>query len=326
MVFRRTFPKEFQPAYEGVTPIHYQGVDYPTLTHAYQAQKTAEPNERDDLLEAPTVDVALRIGRTVELRPDWAKVREQVMLDLLRAKFARGNWLARRLLRKRGEIVAWNDEHDIFWGKCRCRKHRGQGEDVLGRLLMQVRTELGAPLDWSQIYERVKDDVNDRQAWISLQLRVVRRARRDIWQLGWDVVDDVVADTCAEVVIHIEAARGPASFAGFVLGHYLNARKRALRARRNWGAIDAASSPAPDLWEAGQVERARLAMCLEALRERPRRIVELRYFREQDYDQISRTEQISIGNSHLIVHRALVRLRECLEHGPHRILGAGAEH
>jgi len=53
-------------------------------------------------------------------------------------------------------------------------------------------------------------------------------ARAELWQRGWTVVDDVVAETAAEVVLAMRKARGADTFGGFVRGHYLNVRRRAL--------------------------------------------------------------------------------------------------
>jgi predicted NAD-dependent protein-ADP-ribosyltransferase YbiA (DUF1768 family) len=67
------------------------------------------------------------------------------MLDLLRAKFGLA-WLAERLLATEGEdLVEGNYWHDQIWGDCNCHVHQSiPGQNLLGKLLMRVRSELTA--------------------------------------------------------------------------------------------------------------------------------------------------------------------------------------
>src|SRR5262245_12049766 len=85
-------------------------------------------------------------------------------------------------------------------------------------------------LGWGDIYRRLVADCEDTAAWLALARRIGAGAQSDLWQLGHDTVDYVVADVCAEVAVTIERAHGPETFGGFVLGHYLNARRQAIRA------------------------------------------------------------------------------------------------
>ena len=65
------------------------------------------------------------------------------MLDLLRQKFR--NPKLRELLLGTGEavLVEGNLHHDNYWGNRKCKKCAEiPGNNQLGKLLMQVRTEL----------------------------------------------------------------------------------------------------------------------------------------------------------------------------------------
>ena len=83
------------------------------------------------------------MGKTVVLRKDWEPQKVNVMLDLLRRKFRQPD--LRKMLLDTGDqkLVEGNGWHDNFWGKCICAKCP-KGKNVLGQLLMQVRSELRA--------------------------------------------------------------------------------------------------------------------------------------------------------------------------------------
>lgn len=68
------------------------------------------------------------------------------MLDCLRNKFAAGSMLAQSLKDTGKEVlVEGNLWHDNFYGDCKCdRCNDIKGQNLLGKLLMQVRDELKA--------------------------------------------------------------------------------------------------------------------------------------------------------------------------------------
>lgn len=123
------------------SPLQFEGLDYPTVGHAYQATK-AEVLRRA-VQTSGSAGVVKRVGRGLALRADWEEVKLPVMEALLRKKF-RDPILA-AALRDTGEeeLREGNYWHDNFWGECSCagcadRPHLNH----LGRLLMQVRGEL----------------------------------------------------------------------------------------------------------------------------------------------------------------------------------------
>ena len=78
------------------------------------------------------------------MRDGWNAMREQVMTNLLRQKFALPEFRERLLATGNQELVEKNTWHDMYWGACVCPKHKGEGQNRLGILLMQVREELRA--------------------------------------------------------------------------------------------------------------------------------------------------------------------------------------
>jgi len=119
--------------------VRLDGVMYPSVEHAYQAAKTLDVQRRVAILGCSTPGQAKRMGRTIGFRPDWLHVRLAVMKDLLTQKFSSG--LLRDALVGTGEeeLVEVNTWHDTFWGR-----YNGRGQNWLGRLLMEVRSELGS--------------------------------------------------------------------------------------------------------------------------------------------------------------------------------------
>jgi ribA/ribD-fused uncharacterized protein len=126
-----------------VSSIHYEGEQWQSVEHAFQAMKTLDPVERTQILNAPSGQAAKRIGRAMTLRPGWDMYwRYTVMEELLAIKFAPGSELAGKLLATRPHaLVEGNTWHDQVWGDCRCGSAscRAPGMNLLGWMLMRQR-------------------------------------------------------------------------------------------------------------------------------------------------------------------------------------------
>jgi ribA/ribD-fused uncharacterized protein len=120
--------------------IVYEGTRYASVEHAYQAAKCLHRSEREMVRTAATPGQAKRLSRTVTVRFDWDEIRIGIMRDLVRLKFRTHADLAAMLV-STGEarLVEGNTWGDTFWGEC-----RGEGQNWLGRILMEVREELRA--------------------------------------------------------------------------------------------------------------------------------------------------------------------------------------
>lgn len=124
-------------------PIEFEGLKYTSVEHAYQAAKTEDDNLRATIASLTTPGYAKKAGRNLLLREDWEDVKIPIMLRLLQKKFR--NPILKAALLQTGDayLVEGNYWHDNFWGNCSCsRCQRIQGENWLGKLLMQVRDEL----------------------------------------------------------------------------------------------------------------------------------------------------------------------------------------
>lgn len=121
--------------YEAATV--FEGVTYPTSEHAFQAAKSLHSGDREAIRNAPTPRQAKRMGKQVKLREDWEEVKYEVMLTCLRSKFERGDLRARLLATWKEPLEEGNTWGDRTWGVV-----DGVGENLLGKALMQVRSEI----------------------------------------------------------------------------------------------------------------------------------------------------------------------------------------
>ena len=123
--------------------VFYDGLWYRNSEAAFQSAKTLDPEMRKKFAAA-SPSQAKSMGRMVNLRPDWKQVKDGIMLEILRSKFAPGTKCAERLLATGSlRLIEGNTWHDNYWGVCQCEKCRGEkGLNHLGELLEKVRDEL----------------------------------------------------------------------------------------------------------------------------------------------------------------------------------------
>lgn len=66
--------------------VTYEGIEYSSTEHAYQAAKTLDTKVRKFIAEAETPGEAKKRGQKCILRPEWETIKLDVMLDLLKQK------------------------------------------------------------------------------------------------------------------------------------------------------------------------------------------------------------------------------------------------
>lgn len=121
----------------------YEDITYTSSEHAYQAAKTLDIEKRKQIADCKTAGDSKRAGRKLVIRSDWEEVKYQVMLDIVTEKFK--DSLLKSWLKNTGNtaLVEFNTWHDNVWGNCTCPKCVGiQGQNYLGRILMEVRSKL----------------------------------------------------------------------------------------------------------------------------------------------------------------------------------------
>jgi ribA/ribD-fused uncharacterized protein len=133
--------------------IEYQGITYPSVEHYYVAMKSNNDQMidgkyytagdfRELVSKVTTAGKAKRLGRVIKIRTDWDEKKLGFMEWALRQKFKDPE--LRDMLLSTGSIqlIEGNYWHDIFWGQCTCEKCANKGKNHLGKLLMQIRSEL----------------------------------------------------------------------------------------------------------------------------------------------------------------------------------------
>lgn len=117
--------------------VQYDGMEFNSVEHAYQAAKSLDKDERIKIRNAKNAAAAKKLGQHVTLRRDWDNIKLDVMLNLLRQKFVIPE--LRQLLLNTGdaELIEGNTWNDVFYGVC-----RGRGMNHLGKMLMRIRDEI----------------------------------------------------------------------------------------------------------------------------------------------------------------------------------------
>lgn len=131
--------KQFTGAHRFLSNFDGPFPDGTTVEHRYQAAKTTDPAEQAHILAAPTPAGAKRRGRKATLRPDWDKVKDQVMLEQVRAKFQDPALAAQLRATGDAELQEGNNWNDTYWG---VSLKTGKGQNRLGKILEQVRDEI----------------------------------------------------------------------------------------------------------------------------------------------------------------------------------------
>ena len=124
-------------------PVRLKGRTWPTSEHYFQAQKFAGTEHEEAVRQARSPMVAARMGRSRQrpLRPDWERVKDAVMREVVLAKFSQHEELRAALLDTRDAEIVEHTENDAYWGD----GGDGCGRNMLGRILMSVREELRRP-------------------------------------------------------------------------------------------------------------------------------------------------------------------------------------
>ena len=123
-------------------PIYVGGKHWRTSEHYFQAQKFqgTEHEEAVRLCKTPRQAAEMGRSRKLPLRRDWESVKDQVMLQAVRAKFSQHADLKAVLLGTGDAVLVEHTEKDSYWGD----GGDGSGKNRLGQILMQVREGLRA--------------------------------------------------------------------------------------------------------------------------------------------------------------------------------------
>lgn len=128
-------------------PVSVFGMRWKTSEHAFQAQKFkgAPAHHFKAVHVARTPMEAKRIGnsRKRPLRKDWESVKDDVMYQVVKAKFMQHDECRELLLSTGDAKIVENAPYDSYWG---CGK-TGKGKNKLGKILMRVREDFRVLFD-----------------------------------------------------------------------------------------------------------------------------------------------------------------------------------
>ena len=127
--------------------VNLEGLNFPTVEHAYVAAKTTNYMDRVLITEIPANQAgkAKRWGRKFKLRDDWEIVKISIMRKLLEQKFQNVDLRQKLIATGDKTIVEGNHWHDNFWGTCMCDRLepcKYHGKNMLGKLIMEIRDKI----------------------------------------------------------------------------------------------------------------------------------------------------------------------------------------
>ena len=130
-----------------------------------------------------------------------------------------------------------------------------------------------------------------------------------------DAANDLVQQVLLVTLENLRAGRvrEPERLASFILGTCRNVSVELRRGGRRRQALLDRYLVAEDTTEPVLPPPARLADCLQRLAERERSVLVMTFYAERSADEIAGELGLAAGNVHVVRHRALGRLRECLE-------------
>ena len=125
-------------------PILFEGETFMTSEHAYQSGKARKPEVRAWMLSAPSPALVAMAAHGLyywDIVPGWSRSKFDRMRGVLQAKFTQHADL-RALLLATGdarlvESATVDNEVNRLWGEV-----NGEGRNMLGELLMELRTAL----------------------------------------------------------------------------------------------------------------------------------------------------------------------------------------
>lgn len=125
------------------SPIVVAGEFFPTVEHCYQAFKAEHKEDFIRIQTAAAPGLAKRMGRNIEMRPDWENIKVDVMRSALEKKFEIPELREKLLATGNEPLIEGNWWHDNTWGDCKCDKCAVKlGHNLLGKLLMDLRTRI----------------------------------------------------------------------------------------------------------------------------------------------------------------------------------------
>jgi len=142
----------FSNMYEA--PFQVDSVTYPTVEHYFQWSKAKQFGDgaiADKILKTPSPKAVKALGRKVKdfVKEDWDKTKDGVMRTAVKAKFIQHPDLKTKLMETGARPIGEASARDKYWGigtSADTSKAKDPtkwpGKNVLGKMLIELRTEL----------------------------------------------------------------------------------------------------------------------------------------------------------------------------------------
>jgi ribA/ribD-fused uncharacterized protein len=121
-------------------PIIFEDREFSSSEYAYQFGKIKDADVREWAMLCPKPHILAGLAHSLlswDIVKNWSTIRFERMHKVLQAKFSDPD-LKEKLLNTGDSILIENSKTDGIWGIGK----KGNGKNMLGKLLMQVRKEL----------------------------------------------------------------------------------------------------------------------------------------------------------------------------------------
>lgn len=120
--------------------VYLKDKNWLTSEHYYQAQKFAGTEYEEEIRLLKTPGEAANRGRdkSLPLRNDWEQVKDDVMREVIYAKFTQNSECKKVLLSTNDAILIEHTTKDFYWGD----GGDGSGKNMLGTILMEIREKI----------------------------------------------------------------------------------------------------------------------------------------------------------------------------------------
>lgn len=127
-------------------PVKLAGKLWPTSEHNFQAQKFEDNQYQELIRKASSPLKATELGRSrkMKIRKNWNNKKDQIMFEIVLAKFSQHEGLKALLLQTEEAEIIEHTENDDYWGD----GGNGKGKNKLGKILMKVRELLKKQKKW----------------------------------------------------------------------------------------------------------------------------------------------------------------------------------
>ncbi len=153
---RYRFLSNFYPS-----KIEHRGISYPTVEHFYVSMKidegqlintkyTTTEDCREIISKMTSPGDVKRLGRTFKIRKDWDDLKLKIMKWAINEKFKDPELSLLLLSTESEEIIEGNTWHDNFFGICSCKPCEGKGQNNLGKILMESRSQIREKVELSK--------------------------------------------------------------------------------------------------------------------------------------------------------------------------------